>query len=99
MRSSSFNLLATLGVCILAFGLVWGIGAVTCNDEGAANAARAMGFSQVEVQKSGFMFTGFRGCDEKDFSWYKVSAVNANGDNVNLRVCKGMFKGYTVRVK
>jgi len=99
MKSSTFSLVATLGVCVLVFGLIWGIGAVTVNESGAADATTAMGFSQVEVESSGFMFTGFRGCDEKDFSWYKVKAVNANGDDVTLRVCRGLFKGYTVRVK
>ncbi len=99
MKSSTFSLVTSIGVCALAFGLMWGVSALTVNESGAANATTTMGFSQAKVQDSGFMFTAFRGCDEKDLSWYKVNAVNANGDEVNLRVCRGFFKGYTVRVK
>ena len=98
MKDSSFRLLTGLLIPIFALGIVFGIGAMTVNEEGAANAATTMGFSQVEVQDSGFMFSSFRGCDGKDFSWYKVHAVNSNNQEVDLRVCRGLFKGYTVRV-
>jgi hypothetical protein len=99
MRNSSFSILGTLGVLVLAVGLVWGFGAITHNPEGAVSAATSMGFTQVEVQKSGIFFPGFRGCSDKDYSYYKITALNSQGQPVDLLVCKGLFKGYTVRVK
>ena len=99
MRHSKSNLLFAFGITTLAFFILWGVSSMTVNETGAGDAAATMGFSEVEVLDSGFFFTSLRGCDEKDLSWYKVKAVNSNGDNVNLRVCRGLFKGYTVRVK
>ena len=98
MKSNHSGLLFFVIGCVLVIGISLSISALTINDEGALNATSAMGFSNIKVVDSGIMFTSWRGCDEKDFSWYKVRATNSNKEDVNLLVCKGFLKGYTVRI-
>ena len=98
MRSNSAGIIASLLGIVIVLGVMWGFGAMTHNPEGATAAATTMGFTQVEVQKSGIFFVGFHGCSDKDYSYYNVSALNPQGEPAELLVCKGLFKGYTVRV-
>lgn len=84
---------------VIVVGIFAGFGSMTLNEEGAVNAAETMGFTNVELTDSGILFPSFHGCDDKDFTWYDVRAVNSQGKEVDLKVCKGLFKGFTVRVK
>lgn len=98
MRNRS-GILISIAALVLVLGGVWTFGAITVSEPGAQRAAETMGFTEVQVANSGFMFTSWRGCDDKDYSWYKVNAVNPTGESVELTVCRGLFKGYTVRVQ
>lgn len=65
----------------------------------AVATAEDMGFTDAEVTEVNRWYPGFQGCDEKDSIGFELNATNPNGDEVDLLVCKGLFKGATIRQK
>src|SRR5574338_1701337 len=65
--------------------------------DAAAQTVEDMGFTEPQVTETNRWFVGFQGCDEKDSLGYEITAVNPQGKEVELLVCKGLFKGATIR--
>jgi len=68
---------------------------VGCTDtKGTTEALKDEGLTPVKV--GGY---GFFACSEEDFFATKFIATRANGRTVDGVVCKGIFKGKTIRFK
>ena len=87
---SSFNLVAlglSLGLIAALTNPLW------VDPAGATNTADSHGFTNVET-------TGYRwfGCGKGDIWHTGFKATNQNGKDVTGVVCKGFFKGSTLRL-
>lgn len=65
--------------------------------DGAVRALNTQGYKNVQIFDHAWFAVGLRGCGHGDISMFSASAENPRGDKVNVQVCSGVFKGYTVR--
>lgn len=65
--------------------------------EQAVSFAEGAGYDNVQFEDSSIFFVGWQGCDENDSVVYNMTAENAVGKEVTLKVCKGLFKSATLR--
>ena len=63
----------------------------------AEQTAEDMGFTQPEVTETSRWLVGLQGCDKYDSIGFEMTAINAQGQEVDILVCKGLLKGATVR--
>lgn len=92
------------GAAVLAGVLLLGRGCTavveqTYGTDDAVATAEDMGFTNPEVTEVNRWLPGLQGCDEKDSIGFEMTATNAQGREVDLLVCKGLFKGATLRQK
>lgn len=84
-------------VAALIFGV---FGGLLVKEDGAIQLLEAQGFSDVNITSHQWLFVGLRGCEDSDAAKFTFEATGPNGQIVdNLFVCKGLFKGYTLRGK
>jgi len=63
---------------------------------GAQAAVEDEGYTNVTVSESKFLEARAY-CSDNDYFYFDVHATNQNHKEVDLYVCAGLFKGYTVR--
>lgn len=66
-------------------------------EERAAEFVEQNGFTDLQLTSKKIALIGFRGCDGRDAVGYEFTAQAPNGTIADLRVCKGIFKGATLR--
>ena len=102
-RSSNESLAKTAGIYGAIFvglgALAFGCGkAVQEPDSKVERIVENAGYINPEVTDVDILFVQLQGCGEDDLVGYDVSATSATtGNEVNLRVCDGIFKGMTIR--
>jgi hypothetical protein len=100
-RRSGTGLGRTALVIFLAGAATLATGsAATDANYGAAKATEFLeqsGYTDVEHENTDMFLIGKRGCGRDDSVMYEFDATAANGDNVEMIVCKGFFKGATIR--
>ncbi len=81
---------------ILQFGL-----ASLSTKAGAIRSLENQGYTNVQVTHKAWFMVGLRGCDEKDTARFDMKATTpgTNGVEVELSLCKGLFKNFTPRYK
>ncbi len=63
-----------------------------------AQAVEKQGYKNVRITAKHIFFVSWHGCGKDDNAAFEATAVNANGQQVDLTVCAGWpFKGVTVR--
>lgn len=91
------------GLALLAgtvTALTFGVGkTVDANygEEKARDYVEQNGYTDVDHQETNIMFVGVQGCDSNDAAGYEFTAVSPNDTPVEVTVCKGIFKGATLR--
>ena len=91
----------TIAGAILAVGtLDYGSGVLADANYGS-NRAKAYledsGYTNPILKDVDKLMTGFNGCDRTDNVVYEFKAKGLNGKETNVKVCKGVFKGATIR--
>lgn len=67
------------------------------SDDGA-QFLEEQGYTDVEPTGSSFILPNYQGCENSDLIIYKYETVAPNGDeDIDMIVCKGLFKGATTR--
>lgn len=66
--------------------------------EEAASDVNKQGFSEVECTTNHYLAPTLYGCAGSLAAW-DCSAVNANGDTVDVVACMGWFRGTSVRIR
>lgn len=87
-----------LGAAALA-GII-GPGLITdasYGDEKAAQYLEEAGYTDIELTGESKIFVGLQGCDTSDAVKYSFEVTAVNGVDTEVIVCKGMFKGATIR--
>ena len=90
--------LVTLGVVGIAS--LFGPGIITdanYGDERAAQYLEEVGYTDVELTGESQFLVSWQGCDGTDAVKYSFEATAVNGVDTDVIVCKGMFKGATIR--
>jgi len=103
-RSDSFEggkfIASTLALGALGVVAIFGPGMLTdagYGDEKAAQFLEEAGYTDVELTGETQVFAGFQGCDSTDTVKYSFEATAVNGVDTDVMVCKGFFKGATIR--
>jgi hypothetical protein len=63
----------------------------------AERVAEQNGFMEAEVTEVNRLFPGAQGCGKGDLIGFEIEAIAPNGNPVTIDVCKGLFKGATIR--
>lgn len=87
---------------VVALGLGLEAGTAKIADAGyGADKAKSFledaGYTHVEHTDTDYMFIQVTGCGRDDNVKYEFDAVGPTGNTTELDVCKGMFKGATIR--
>lgn len=90
-------LVLVLMIVVALILLVKCFGGVLVSEKGALETVTTMGFSEAQALHKGIFFVGWRGCSDSDYAKFEIRAKNPLGKPVNLIVCGGLFKGYTLR--
>lgn len=84
----------------VALGLSAIVGAITDANYGSKEAEQYVersGYTDVDLTDTSIFAVGFKGCDKGDTVKYSFEATAPNGTNSEVIVCKGLFKGGTLR--
>lgn len=87
-------LFRVIGALALAVALVLGVGSsIQENDSSVARILQASGYRDVHL-------TGYRmfSCSDDDFFRVGFTAVSPTGQPISGAVCRGVFKGHTIRL-
>ena len=90
------------GVVLGAIGLAAFLGPGIISDAGygeeqATHYLEETGYTNVELTNKSRVLVGWQGCDGDDAVKYSFEATALNGADADVIVCKGMFKGATIR--
>ena len=89
------------GIAALAIGTSWTLGEIVksgYNSSEAKEFVEQSGYTGVELSDTDTVLVGARGCGKGDAVKYEFTATSPNGTpNVSVDVCKGLFKGATIR--
>jgi hypothetical protein len=66
-------------------------------EEKAIEFAEDQGYSDVHLTDKDIFLPEWKGCGKSDVVGYDLEATSARGSQVELIVCKGIFKGATLR--
>ncbi len=74
------------------------LGRLFVDNKDAIHAAEALGMTEVKVASRKNVLACFRGCGSEDDVAFDLKAKNAQGADVDLKVCCGAwFKGCSVK--
>jgi prepilin-type N-terminal cleavage/methylation domain-containing protein len=93
------ELMLCLGLACVAVIFGYGaLGRVFVDNKDAVRAAESFGMTEVKITSRKNVLACFRGCGSDDDVAFDLKAKNAQGADVDLKVCCGAwFKGCTVR--
>lgn len=84
----------------LVAGITWGQGAIADSSYGKDRAqeyVEQFGYTDVEFEDKDTVLVSVRGCGSSDAVQYEFSGTAPNGQDVDIAVCKGLFKAATIR--
>lgn len=91
--------LLPLFIFIMFFAMFFARGVFVDNVRPVEEVMKVHGYTEYTITDKDIFFINFRGCQLGEAAKFEVSAVNSNGESVNLLVCTGWpFKGATIRV-
>ncbi len=88
------------GLAVVGAAALFGPGLIADANYGEERAAQFLeknGYENVEHLDTSTAFVGWQGCDGSDNVKYSFEATAQNGVDTTVLVCKGMFKGATIR--
>lgn len=90
--------LVGLGVAGLAYLIAPGyVADSNYGSEAATEFLEGSGYSEVKLTDTSRVLVEWEGCGDDDDVKYSFEATSANGVDNEVIVCKGMFKGATIR--
>ena len=92
VQAASFAVAGAL-ITLVSYGCSF----VSGTERGAADTAKASGFTDVTVTDTKRFLPGLRGCDRSDSVGFSLEAKNTEDQPVTLTVCSALFKGDTIR--
>ena len=84
----------------LAVAGFFGPGIITDANYGEQKASQYLeesGYTDIQLTSKSQILVGWQGCDGNDSAKYSFEATALNGTDATVIVCKGMFKGATIR--
>lgn len=69
----------------------------TYGQDEAQDFLEESGYTNIDHQETILLFPAIRGCGQDDFVGYEFEAVGPSGVETDVKVCKSLFKGATVR--
>ena len=98
-RGESLGYQAAIVGAVMSAALLgsYGCSYVSGTEDGAADTAKASGFTDVTVTDTKRFLPGLRGCDRNDSVGFSLEARNTEDQPVTLTVCSALFKGDTIR--
>lgn len=67
------------------------------HDDDARAYLEDSGYTDLDLTDTDTVLVGFAGCDYSDGTKYEFSATSPTGNETEVMVCKGIFKGATIR--
>lgn len=85
------------GVAVIVLGSC-AVSASNFTEEEARVVLESQGYRDAEHVDKDVLFVGVKGCADSDIAMHEFVATGQNGVQMEVDVCKGIFKGATVRV-
>ncbi len=85
---------------VAAMSVDYGVGEIADHTYGADRAvayAEQNGYTGVTLDGVEHLAVEFRGCSDSDEVGYELEGTAPNGVHAHILVCKGIFKGATLR--
>jgi hypothetical protein len=101
-RKPSLKESLLLGAGVMGFAILAPYAGAKITESGfdsddARRVAENSGYTDPEIIEVNRFFPGFQGCDKGDLLGFEMIAVAQNGAEVDLTICKGLFKAATLR--
>lgn len=95
------SLKAFLLVIVLCVVFIGGCGLLvgsTVNEDKSVNLLEDLGYTDIHLESKDPFLASLKGCGEDDVVYFKFTATNPAGREVEVETCQGfIFKGATLR--